>query len=193
MGIVTPSPWPLLTSCSALGLVSSLLFKLKYYDFEVFFLIFCLLVLLLIAAFWWADIIRESTFLGLHTVRVQSQLRSGMILLIVSEIFFFWFFLGLPSLWSFSQYRIGFGLASPRGPSSGRYLTVNFQLGQVFPHTTMDGRDIRVKVTKRGNNLIERQFGRTNTTITRTFTNDKMEVNLEANGVIASSVFTREQ
>jgi len=87
--IVTPSPWPLLTSCSALGLVSSLLFKLKYYDFEVFFLIFCLLVLLLIAAFWWADIIRESTFLGLHTVRVQSQLRSGMILLIVSEIFFF--------------------------------------------------------------------------------------------------------
>jgi len=73
--------------------------------------------------------------------------------------------------------------------------TVNFQLGQVFPHTTMDGRDIRVKVTKMGNNkLIERQFGRrTNTTITRTFTNDKMEVNLEANGVIANSVFTREQ
>merc|ERR1712110_1541 len=70
--------------------------------------------------------------------------------------------------------------------------TVNFQLGQVFPHTTMDGRDIRVTVTKMGNNqLIERQFGRTNTTITRTFTNDKMEVNLEANGVIANSVFTR--
>merc|ERR1711874_886675 len=62
--------------------------------------------------------------------------------------------------------------------------TVNFQLDQAFPHTTMDGRDIRVKVSKTGNNkLIERHFGPTNTTITRTFTNDKMEVNLEANGV----------
>merc|ERR1712212_958768 len=113
MGIVSPSPWPFLTSCSSLGLVSSLLFKLKYYDFEVSFLVFSLVVLLLIAAFWWADIIRESTFQGLHTVRVQSLLRSGMLLLIVSEIFFFcWFFLGLSPLWSFSQYRVGFGLAS---------------------------------------------------------------------------------
>jgi len=86
---VSPSPWPLLSSCSALGLVSSLLFKLKYSDFEVFWLVLSLLVLLLIAAFWWADIIRESTFQGKHTVRVQSLLRSGMFLLIVTEIFFF--------------------------------------------------------------------------------------------------------
>jgi len=87
--IVSPSPWPFLTSCSTLGLVSSLLFKLKHYDFKVIFLVLSLVFLLLIAAFWWADIIRESTFLGLHTFRVQSLLRSGMFLLIVSEIFFF--------------------------------------------------------------------------------------------------------
>jgi len=87
--IVSPSPWPFLSSCSFLCLVSTLLFKLKYCDFEVFYLVLSLLVLLLLAFFWWLDIIRESTFLGLHTLRVQSLLRSGMSLLIVSEIFFF--------------------------------------------------------------------------------------------------------
>merc|ERR1712212_116993 len=45
--------------------------------------------LLLFAAYWWVDIIRESTFLGLHTLRVQSLLRLGMCLLILSEVFFF--------------------------------------------------------------------------------------------------------
>merc|ERR1712212_707127 len=89
MGIVSPSPWPFISSCATLGLVSSLLFKFKYCYFDVFFVVLTLLFLLLISAFWWAHIIRESTFLGLHTIRVQSLLRSGMFLLIVSEIFFF--------------------------------------------------------------------------------------------------------
>jgi len=87
--IVSPSPWPFLSSCATLGLVSSFLFKLKFRDFDVFFVVLTLLVLLFLAALWWADIIRESTFQGLHTIRVQSLLRSGMFLLIVSEIFFF--------------------------------------------------------------------------------------------------------
>jgi len=87
--IVSPSPWPFLSSCAILGLVSSLLFKFKYFDFDVFFLIFAFISLLLLSRFWWADIIRESTFQGLHTSPVQSLLRTGMFLLIVSEIFFF--------------------------------------------------------------------------------------------------------
>jgi len=87
--IVSPSPWPFLSSCATLGLVSSFLFKLKYSDFDFLFLVLFLLVLLFLVAFWWADIIRESTFLGLHTIRVQSLLRFGIFLLIVSEIFFF--------------------------------------------------------------------------------------------------------
>lgn len=87
--IVSPSPWPLLTSCATLGLVSSFLFKLKYFDFDVFWIVFTFLVLAFLSAFWWSDIIRESTFLGHHTSRVQSLFRSGMCLLIASEIFFF--------------------------------------------------------------------------------------------------------
>jgi len=90
--IVSPSPWPFLSSFATLGFVSSLLFKLKYCDFDEFYLFLTLLLLLLIASFWWADIIRESTFQGRHTTRVRSLLRSGMFLLIVSEIFFFFAF-----------------------------------------------------------------------------------------------------
>jgi len=87
--IVSPSPWPFLTSVATLGFVSSLLFKLKYSDFDDFYLFLTLFILLSLSAFWWADIIRESSFQGLHTSRVQSLLRTGMFLLIVSEIFFF--------------------------------------------------------------------------------------------------------
>lgn len=38
---------------------------------------------------WWRDIIRESTFQGHHTSIVQKGLRYGIILFIISEVFFF--------------------------------------------------------------------------------------------------------
>jgi len=43
--------------------------------------------------FWWRDVIREATFFGWHTFRVQISLRYGMILFIVSEVMFFFFFI----------------------------------------------------------------------------------------------------
>jgi cytochrome c oxidase subunit 3 len=41
---------------------------------------------------WWRDIIREGTFEGQHTKRVQLGLRMGVLLFIVSEIMFFFGF-----------------------------------------------------------------------------------------------------
>jgi cytochrome c oxidase subunit 3 len=41
---------------------------------------------------WFLDIIHESTFEGYHTLTVQNGLRFGMVLFIVSEIFFFFSF-----------------------------------------------------------------------------------------------------
>ena len=41
------------------------------------------------AAYWWRDVIREATFEGHHTSVVQTGLRYGMILFIVSEVMFF--------------------------------------------------------------------------------------------------------
>ena len=41
---------------------------------------------------WWRDIIREATFEGQHTTKVQKVLKMGMLLFIVSEIMFFFAF-----------------------------------------------------------------------------------------------------
>ena len=45
---------------------------------------------------WWRDVIREGTFQGHHTREVQTGLRYGMLLFIVSEIMFF-----LAFFWAF--------------------------------------------------------------------------------------------
>ena len=41
---------------------------------------------------WWRDIVREGTFEGAHTKKVQAGLRLGVILFIVSEVMFFFSF-----------------------------------------------------------------------------------------------------
>lgn len=51
-----------------------------------------MIYLIITAAYWWRDVIRESTFLGYHTSVVQKGLRLGMILFIVSEVMFFFSF-----------------------------------------------------------------------------------------------------
>jgi len=48
-----------------------------------------LALLFLSCWFWWGSVIRESTYGGFHTIRVQSGLRIGIFLFIVSELFFF--------------------------------------------------------------------------------------------------------
>jgi cytochrome c oxidase subunit 3 len=48
-----------------------------------------LLLLILIAYFWWRDVIRESTFENSHTKEVLIGLKLGIILFITSEVFFF--------------------------------------------------------------------------------------------------------
>lgn len=85
--LVSPSPWPLLGSVSALFLVTGLVISLSAIGSSLFKL--GLLLLILTCSFWWSSIIIESTILGFHTKRVQYGLRLGMGLFIISEIFFF--------------------------------------------------------------------------------------------------------
>nr|QNT26900.1 cytochrome c oxidase subunit 3 [Trigonopterus ancora] len=92
--LVDPSPWPILGSLSVFSLMTGLIswFHLK----EPNLLMISLLTTSLIMIQWWRDIIRESTFQGLHTLKVTKGLRWGMILFITSEIFFF-----LAFFWAF--------------------------------------------------------------------------------------------
>nr|QNG56293.1 cytochrome c oxidase subunit III [Palaestes freyreissi] len=85
--LVDYSPWPILGSLGAMVLLSGLIKWFHFYNNDLLFIGF--LITFLIMYQWWRDIIRESTFQGLHTFNVTMGLRWGMILFITSEVFFF--------------------------------------------------------------------------------------------------------
>nr|WIA65546.1 cytochrome c oxidase subunit III [Dremomys rufigenis fuscus] len=85
--MVNPSPWPLTGALSALLLTSGLI---MWFHFNSNFLLTLgMLTNTLTMYQWWRDIVREGTFQGHHTSIVQKGLRYGMVLFIVSEVFFF--------------------------------------------------------------------------------------------------------
>nr|ARH54772.1 cytochrome c oxidase subunit 3 [Trigonopterus sp. 7 AH-2016] len=85
--LVDPSPWPILSSLSMFSFMMGLI---KWFHFgENNLIIFSMFTNSLIMTQWWRDVIRESTFQGLHTLKVTKGLKWGMILFITSEIFFF--------------------------------------------------------------------------------------------------------
>nr|QUB07129.1 cytochrome c oxidase subunit 3 [Chrysochus chinensis] len=85
--LVEISPWPILGSLGTLTLMMGLIKWFHFYTTNLF--IIGLIINLLVMIQWWRDVTRESTFQGLHTLKVAQGLRWGMILFIVSEIFFF--------------------------------------------------------------------------------------------------------
>nr|YP_005351146.1 cytochrome c oxidase subunit III [Fissurella volcano]AFB78096.1 cytochrome c oxidase subunit III [Fissurella volcano] len=65
----------------------------SWFHFHTFFIVAMGLVLIgLTMIQWWRDVIRESTYQGLHTSNVGVGLRWGMALFIVSEVCFFFAF-----------------------------------------------------------------------------------------------------
>jgi len=90
--LVNPSPWPITISAALLGLtVGSAAF---FHDYQkgIYLLIYSFILVIVLAGFWWRDIIREGTYLKNHTKEVLQGLRLGFILFIVSEVMFFFSF-----------------------------------------------------------------------------------------------------
>nr|YP_010554573.1 cytochrome c oxidase subunit III [Tachycines shuangcha]UYO78931.1 cytochrome c oxidase subunit III [Tachycines shuangcha] len=85
--LVNMSPWPLTGAIGALATVSGLIKWFHQYNNSL--LMLGLVILMLTMIQWWRDITREGTYQGLHTLPVNLGLRWGMILFIVSEVFFF--------------------------------------------------------------------------------------------------------
>nr|YP_009738132.1 cytochrome c oxidase subunit III [Ctenolepisma villosum]QIB71364.1 cytochrome c oxidase subunit III [Ctenolepisma villosum] len=85
--LVDQSPWPLTGALGALVTTTGLVKWFHQYNPNLFLLGFIIMLLTMIQ--WWRDISREGTFQGLHTIQVTTGLRWGMILFIVSEVFFF--------------------------------------------------------------------------------------------------------
>nr|YP_002735023.1 cytochrome c oxidase subunit III [Macroscytus gibbulus]ABZ02039.1 cytochrome c oxidase subunit III [Macroscytus gibbulus] len=85
--LVDYSPWPLTGSIGAMTLTSGMI--LWFHKNEMYLFVLGNLILVLTMIQWWRDIVRESTFQGKHTIKVVNGLKLGMILFIISEVFFF--------------------------------------------------------------------------------------------------------
>nr|ARH54200.1 cytochrome c oxidase subunit 3 [Coleoptera sp. 2 AH-2016] len=85
--LVDPSPWPLLGALSAMTMMIGLINWFHLYDSKLLMVGFFTTSLVMYQ--WWRDITRESTFQGLHSIKVTMGLKWGMILFITSEVFFF--------------------------------------------------------------------------------------------------------
>nr|WIM51594.1 cytochrome c oxidase subunit III [Corythalia opima] len=85
--MVNISPWPLLAGFGALGVVIGMIKMFSFFETDLLFM--SLMLMVIVSLLWWRDVIRESTFQGFHSSVVLSGLMVGMILFIVSEVFFF--------------------------------------------------------------------------------------------------------
>nr|AII02251.1 cytochrome c oxidase subunit III [Endrosis sarcitrella] len=92
--LVDFSPWPLTGAIGVLTLVTGMI--KWFHNFNMNLLILGYLITLLTMYQWWRDICREGTLQGKHTILVLKGLRWGMILFIISEVFFF-----LSFFWAF--------------------------------------------------------------------------------------------
>jgi cytochrome c oxidase subunit 3 len=90
--LVTPSPWPLLISIAAFTVAIGAAMFMHNYKYGGLTLFWGSFNLILIMSLWWRDVIREATFEGMHTKKVQAGLKLGFILFIVSEVMFFFGF-----------------------------------------------------------------------------------------------------
>jgi cytochrome c oxidase subunit 3 len=90
--LVDPSPWPFMVAISLLHITFSFVMYLHSYKYSNIKLHLGFIFLILFIGCWFLDVIKESTFEGYHTLKVQNGLRFGMVLFIVSEIFFFFSF-----------------------------------------------------------------------------------------------------
>lgn len=100
--IVDPSPWPYIGGFSALGLTTGTVMYLQSYKYGDLLALFSFGMILLVMVVWWRDVIREASYQGHHTLVVQRGLRYGMLLFIVSEVFFFFSF-----FWAFFHASLG--------------------------------------------------------------------------------------
>ena len=97
--LVDIRPWPLTASIGALSMTTGLSYWFHYSSMSILILGF--LIVRISAYQWWRDISREGTLQGLHNSTVIVNLRWGIILFIVSEVFFFVSF-----FWAFFHARL---------------------------------------------------------------------------------------
>jgi cytochrome c oxidase subunit 3 len=87
--IVDQSPWPLALSAVLLSLTLSAVLSFQGYPMGDYLLFISFILLNWGMSLWFKDIITEASFLGHHTDKVQKGISLGVVLFIISEVFFF--------------------------------------------------------------------------------------------------------
>jgi cytochrome c oxidase subunit 3 len=90
--LVDPSPWPIVSATGAFAATFGGVMYFHSYQGGSLLLSLGLFIIVFGMYVWWRDIVREGTFEGQHTNKVELGLRMGMVLFIVSEIMFFFAF-----------------------------------------------------------------------------------------------------
>jgi cytochrome c oxidase subunit 3 len=90
--LVDPSPWPLVSATGAFAATFGGVMYFHSYQSGSFILSLGLFIIVFGMYVWWRDIVREGSFEGQHTHKVELGLRMGMVLFIVSEVMFFFAF-----------------------------------------------------------------------------------------------------
>nr|AZL93082.1 cytochrome c oxidase subunit 3 [Amblyjoppa sp. ZJUH_2016002] len=101
--LVTLSPWPLLISINLMNMLIGVI--MWFHEFSMNLMIIGFMSIIINNYQWWRDIIRESTFQGLHSSFVSKLLRVGMMLFIISELMFFFSF-----FWAFFHMSLSPGI-----------------------------------------------------------------------------------
>nr|YP_009537771.1 cytochrome c oxidase subunit III [Ornithodoros coriaceus]AYN59503.1 cytochrome c oxidase subunit 3 [Ornithodoros coriaceus] len=85
--IVDKSPWPLTGSIAALSFMTGMLNLMHFKNTSILYLATFMTIMTMIQ--WWRDICREASFQGNHTKIVLLNMKWGMMMFIISEVFFF--------------------------------------------------------------------------------------------------------
>nr|YP_010626559.1 cytochrome c oxidase subunit III [Cheiracanthium insigne]WBK17747.1 cytochrome c oxidase subunit III [Cheiracanthium insigne] len=98
--MVNMSPWPLMAGFGILSIMMSMIKMFSFFEMDMFLM--SMVTMIFVSMFWWRDVIRESTYQGHHSSVVLNGLMVGMILFIVSEVFFF-----ISFFWTFFHSSLG--------------------------------------------------------------------------------------
>lgn len=112
--IVDKSPWPLIGSIAAFTFITGILDLIHFNNINIIFISILIITATIIQ--WWRDICREASFQGNHTLNVLINIKWGIALFIISEIFFF-----LSFFWAFFHRR----------------LSPNIEIGSQWPPTAI--------------------------------------------------------
>lgn len=94
--MVTPSPWPFFSAVQVFIMVLGGVMYMHFFSYGGYVLLWGAINLIFVVTLWLRDVIREGTFEGMHTKKVQKNLKFGFALFIITEIMFFFAF-----FWSF--------------------------------------------------------------------------------------------